>query len=182
MRDRYPVDAIQFMADHQLQGKALVAFHWSQYALAALAPQLTVGFDGRFDTCYPQEAIDVHFDFLLGDTPWRERSPAAGPIDGERALEYGQPDLVLFDRTYKHSANVMRQVTARDNSEWTLLYSDSIAELWGRKSRYDDPASPHYLPRNARRFDVKLSGANPQWPALPVRNLPTTTPEQFTEL
>lgn len=182
MRDRYPVDAIQFMADHQLKGKALVAFHWSQYALAALAPDVTVGFDGRFDTCYPQEAIDVHFDFLLGGGRPRGRRPDAGPVDGERALEYGQPDLVLFDRTYKHSADVMRQVTAREDSDWTLLYSDSAAELWGRKRRYDDPASPHYLPRSARRFDVKLSGVNPQWPALPVRNLPPAAAEQLTEL
>jgi hypothetical protein len=172
LRSQYPVDAIQYMVDHRLGGKVVVAFNWAQYALAAMAPDVTVGFDGRFDTCYPQEAIDVHFDFLLGDvTGPRERRPDAGPIDGARALDYHQPDMVLLERRYEHCVKVMHAAAAQENSDWSLLYSDAVAELWGRRSRYDDPASPHFLPPAARRFNVPLLEAEFQWPAMPDRSL-----------
>ena len=47
-REDYPVSAIQFMSDNQLQGRVVVTFNWAQYTLAALYPESTVGFDGRF--------------------------------------------------------------------------------------------------------------------------------------
>jgi hypothetical protein len=171
LRSRYPVDAIQYMVDNRIGGRLVCAFNWAQYALAALSPEVTVGFDGRFDTCYPQEAIDVHFDFLLGDGGPRERRPDAGPIDGRRVLEYGNPDLVLLDRRYKNCAAIMQSEAAKKKAEWTLLYSDSVAELWGRASRYDDPLSATYLPPEYRKFDVKLLEARFHWPALPDRSL-----------
>jgi hypothetical protein len=172
LRSQYPVDAIQYMADHRLGGKLVVAFNWAQYAIAALAPDVQVQFDGRFDTCYPQEVIDMHFDFLLGDcTGPRERSPASGPLDGTRVLNHLQPDLVLVERRYPNPKQVMSAVSSGDHPEWTLLYSDAVADLWGRRSRYDDPASPHYLPPAERRHDVNLLEARFQWPALPDRSL-----------
>jgi hypothetical protein len=172
LRSQYPVDALQYMVDHRITGKAVVAFNWAQYAIAALAPHVKVQFDGRFDTCYPQEVIDMHFDWLLGEqTGPRERSPASGPVDGTRVLEFGSPDLVLLQRTYPNPVAVMKSVAADEKSEWTLLYSDSVAELWGRRSRYDDPASPHYLPPSERKLDIRLLEARFQWPALPDRSL-----------
>jgi hypothetical protein len=172
LRSQYPVDAVQYMVDQRLQGKLVVAFNWAQYALAALAPDVTVGFDGRFDTCYPQEAIDVHFDFLLGDGSGpRERDPAAGPMDPHRVLNYHDPDMVLIERGYKNCTAVMQTEAAKPNPEWSLLYSDSVSELWGRTARYDDPSSPHYLPADARRHDVRLLEASFQWPAMPDRSL-----------
>jgi hypothetical protein len=171
LRSQFPVDAVQYMVDNRLGGKLVVTFNWAQYALAALSPEITVGFDGRFDTCYPQEAIDVHFDFLLGDSKRRDRRPNAGPIDKTRVLEYGQPDLVLIERRYKNCVAVMQAEAANEPPTWTLLYSDAVAELWGRSSRYDDPTSPHYFPTANRRFDVKLLEARFQWPALPDRSL-----------
>jgi len=196
-RSRYPVDALQYMADHRLTGRLVVAFNWAQYAIAALAPDVQVQFDGRFDTCYPQEVIDMHFDFLLGDcTGPRERSPNSGPLDGARALEHLQPDLVLVERRYKNPAAVMESAAQGEPPQWSLLYSDAVAELWGRRSRFDDPASPDYLPPDRRRYDVRLLEANFQWPALPDRSMldcsplgaPQPTPEdqddagQLTEL
>jgi hypothetical protein len=172
LRSQYPVDALQYMTDHRLGGKLVVAFNWAQDAIAALAPDVQVQFDGRFDTCYPQEVIDMHFDFLLGAcTGPRDRSPASGPLDGTRVLDHLHPDLVLVERRYPNPNIVMKQATAGDHPEWSLLYSDAVAELWGRASRYDDPTSAHYLPPAERRFDVKLLEARFQWPALPDRSL-----------
>src|SRR5213593_2259321 len=81
-RSRSPVDALQYMADRHLGGKLIVHFDWAQYALAALAPETTVAFDGRLRTCYPQEVADLYFDFLLGNLPaFRWRSPTSPPFD-----------------------------------------------------------------------------------------------------
>ncbi len=172
LRSQYPVDALQYMVDHRLTGKAVVAFNWSQYAIAALAPDVTVQFDGRFDTCYPQDVIDMHFDWLLSDKLGpRERSPESGPMDGTRVLEHGRPDLVLVQRSYAPPMAVMQELAEGENPSWVMLYSDSVAVLWGRRSRYDDPASPHYLAPELRMHDVRLLEARWQWPALPDRSL-----------
>src|SRR5262249_45956382 len=62
----YPVDAIQYLAEHDLDGKIVADFGWAQYTLAAL-PDSRVAFDGRLRTCYPQDIADAYFDFILGN-------------------------------------------------------------------------------------------------------------------
>jgi hypothetical protein len=131
-RQAYPVDAIRFIQDHRITGRLVVSFNWAQYAIAALQPEVQVAFDGRFRTCYPQEIIDQHFDFLLGEVPGRFRSDRSGPVDPERALNEGSPDLVLLDRSFPHSVEVMNGQT-----EFVLLYQDGTAQLWGRRTRFD---------------------------------------------
>lgn len=169
-RNFYPVDAIQFMADSRLHGKLVVAFNWAQYAIAALAPDVTVAFDGRYDTCYPTEVVDMHFDFLLGEFGGnRCRSPQSGPVDGSRVLEYGSPDLVLLDRRYEESVAVMQAQAAKQNRAWVLLFRDRVAELWGRVDRYDDPRSPDYFPPIVRVQDPSPREGAVPWPAFPER-------------
>ncbi len=169
-RNRYPVDALQFMADRGLHGKLVVSFNWAQYAIAALAPDTQVAFDGRFRTCYPQEVVDMHFDFLLGEFGGnRSRSSESGPVDGTRVLRFGSPDLVLLDRRYEHPVAVMKAEATRDNPQWVLLYCDRVAELWGHRDQYDDPARSSYLPLTARVLDASPREGALQWPALPVR-------------
>jgi hypothetical protein len=168
-RGRFPVDAVQFMADRGLEGKLVVAFNWSQYALASLAPRITVGFDGRYDTCYPIEVVDMHFDFLLGEAGGlRNRSPHSGPIDGTRVLEFEQPDLVLIDRHYENPLAIMKAEEAKPNPTWVLLYRDRVAELWGRASKYSDSKSSAFIPLNHRVQDASPREGNIQWPALPL--------------
>ena len=174
-RNRFPVDALQFMADHGLRGRLVVSFNWAQYAIAALVPDVQVAFDGRFRTCYPQEVVDMHFDFLLGEYGGnRSRSPASGPIDGSRVLKYGSPDLVLIDRRYENPVAIMKAESTRDNPQWVLLYCDRVAELWGHRERYDDPTHTDYLPLTARALDSSTRDGAVQWPALPERKKPTS--------
>lgn len=171
-RSRYPVDALQFMARHQLGGRVVASFNWAQYAVAALAPDVQVAFDGRFRTCYPQEIVDMHFDFLLGENEGhRARSPNSGPIDGRRVLEYGDPNLVLVDRAYAAAERVMHEESLRADRPWTLLYQDATAQLWGRTAMYDDPAGPHYLKPAQRIVHDRPITSSEQWPALPVRRV-----------
>lgn len=107
----------------------------------------------------------MHFDFLLGEADGkRSRSPHSGTIDGKRVLEFGSPDLVLLDLRHRHAVGVMHGETAR----WALLYRDNIAELWGRRERYDDPASQDYFPLAARALESPPRTGNVPWPALPA--------------
>jgi hypothetical protein len=173
-RDHYPVDALQFMVDHQLEGKLVVCFNWAQYALAALAPETQVGFDGRFRTCYPQEIIDMHFDFLLGEAAGKRcRSPESGEIDGSRVLEYESPDLVLLDLRQDIAVKVMQFEAAGANPAWVLLYRDPLAEVWGRRDRYDEPIHQDYFSTRARVLKDQPVGEAVLWPALPIRTAET---------
>lgn len=171
-RRQYPVDAIQYMVDHQLQGRVVVCFNWAQYAIAALAPHSTVQFDGRFRTCYPRVVADMHFDFLAGDHGGqRNRHPDSGPVDPYRVLEYGDPELVLLDRQYEMARSVMEEQASADPPRWVRLYRDRIAEVWGRADRFDDPDSPDYLPTEQRVSDRSPRSGAFNWPALPDYSL-----------
>ncbi|MDA1049796.1 MAG: hypothetical protein O3C40_04875 [Planctomycetota bacterium] len=170
-RKDYPVAAFQFIADQDLQGRMVVTFNWAQYAIAAFGPRdhsddgLLISFDGRFRTCYPQEVIDMNFDFILGDLEARYRSPESPPLDDERVLEFGDPEIVLINREQPHGVNVM----FRNQDRWTLLYQDRIAQVWGLGSKYGDPNSSHYIAQDRRQItDDEQTGTVP-WPALPVR-------------
>jgi hypothetical protein len=169
----YPVAAFQYIADQDLEGRMVVTFNWAQYAIAAFAPKqpgdrgILVSFDGRFRTCYPQEVIDMNFDMVLGySTCGRWRGPNSPPFDGgHRVLEHNRPNLVLISRYQKHSVNVMEQHT----DEWTLLYQDQLAQLWGRKSMYDDPCGVDYIPLAERHISDDPQQGLASWPALPER-------------
>lgn len=169
-RHSYPVDALQFMADHELHGRLVPSFNWAQYAIAALSPGVTVSFDGRYDTCYPQQVIDMNFDFLLGEHGGRRfRSAESGPIDGARVLTHLSPEMVLVDRTYPHAVKVISMETAATDSRWVLLYQDAIAQLWGLHEVFDDPASPRFLAASKRVIHDTITHDAVPWPALPLR-------------
>ena len=173
-RRSFPVSAMQYIADEQLSGKMVVTYNWAQYVIAAFGsrepgePGILVGFDGRFRTCYPQQVVDINFDLVLGnDIPHaRHRSPDSPPFDGGGlVLEYRKPDLVLISRLQAHSP----QVLEKNSDRWVLLYQDEVAQVWGRKTKYDDPLSASYIPPARRRITEEPQEGYVSWPALPVR-------------
>ncbi len=192
-RDRFPVSALQYMADRDLTGRLVVAGPWSQYAIAVCGARLPqdhgvqVAFDGRFRTCYPQEVIDLHFDFFQGDagSETRYRSPLSPPADPTRVLRVGDPDLVLLNRRDPATVSAMEQVAA----DWVLLYQDRMAQLWGRVARYGLPESSDYLPPAQRMITTTAQMGSVPWPGAPElarsRNLADTNysdPESFSTL
>ncbi len=182
-RKDFPVDAVQYIADQDIDGRLLVTFNWAQYAIAALGPDspdqkngLLVQFDGRFRTCYPQEIVDMHFDFLLGEGPdgTRYRSSKSGDVDGQLALQFGQPDLVLLNRRQENSVEEIERAATGDPSSpaWVKLYQDEVAQVWGRADKFDAADSPHYIPPQHRRISDEPQVGSVTWPAMPVRSSP----------
>jgi hypothetical protein len=141
------------MVDNNVHGRLVVSFNWAQYAIAALQPKSTVGFDGRFRTCYPQHVIDMHFDLLIGEAPGRRNRAGGGKFDPTAVLRAGAPELVLLDRQFPHSLNVLDQQRDR----FVLLYEDQVAQLWGTRSRFGNFAF-------VRNDD---SVPDLEWPGLP---------------
>lgn len=177
-RDVYPVQAAEFITQNHLHGRMVVAFNWAQFALAAWGQpdadghKIEVDVDGRCRTAYSQAMLDHHLDFLLGESSAKERyrDPESGPFAPELVLEQGAPDLVLISRGQPHASQVMQS----HSDKWTLLYRDSIAEVWGFSAKYDDPNSPDYLAVSKRQLkEVQQVGYSP-WPAFPAtQNAPT---------
>lgn len=160
-RDEYPVNAIEFMHQNSLHGRLVVTFDWAQYALAALAPHTTVSFDGRYDTCYPMQIVDWHFDLLYGpDYKRRYRVPASGPVSQQQALDVGHPNLVLLNRQADRPAvSYLRQ-----HPDWQLIYQDGLACLF---QRCTGPAAPASITRPCTTDEMPTGIA--AWPAFPDR-------------
>jgi hypothetical protein len=173
-RSEYPVSAMQYLHDHQLHGRTLVTFNWAQYAIGCFAAddgplrESRVAVDGRFETCYPREITDICFDFWLGtDDPGdRYRSPYAPPFSPSLALEFEMPDLVLLARDQRPSVRIMQQ----HQDIWALLYQDSLAQIWGRRSEYDVPGLKNYLAPSQRRISDDPQVGTVPWPAYPSGN------------
>ncbi len=171
-KHRFPVAALAYLAEQNPSGKLVVTYNWAQYAIAAVGPTngerdgLRVAYDGRYNTCYPQEVQDMHFDFILGDLPGcRWRSPDAPPIDGGRVLEHLRPDFVLLDRRQPHSVSTMQEHA----DAWTLLYQDGLAQVWGRTDTYGNPRSPRFIAPEQRSISNAEQLGTVTWPALPPR-------------
>jgi hypothetical protein len=170
-KNSYPVAAFSYIARRGLTGKMVCTFNWAQYALAAFGAReagdagIQVQIDGRCRTSYSQEMLDMHFDFLMGQVgpDMRYRSDASGPFDPARVLKVERPDLVLISRLQQPSVAVMEA----HQDQWVLLYQDALAQLWGRRSKYDDPKSVYYLPLAKREVGESVHGGFVYWPALP---------------
>ena len=169
-RSEYPVDAFAFMQKHDIQGNIVVTYNWAQYAIAAFCSDQQssrVAFDGRFRTCYPQQIVDMHFDFLYGeqDQIQRYRSPDSPEIDPGRVLRFGNPEIAIIKRFDEVTSAHMQS-----RSDWCLLYQDGLAEVWGRKSRFDNEKSRDYLAPHKRIRTDRIPEGIVSWPAMPGKN------------
>jgi hypothetical protein len=180
--DRYPIAALQFMSDHEIDDSIVVTGEWAQYVLAVAGARTRadagcrVAFDGRFRTCYPQTIVDMHFDFFRGDAPkhLRYRSPESPPPDPHRVLEFRGPNLVLLKTTEEFASGIMRT-----SDQWCLLYNDRTAELWGRSQFYGQHVAKDHFVTTPRVDASKLAAssigrASLEWPAKPIRHRAAT--------
>ena len=107
----------------------------------------------------------MNFDFIIGNqgAGSRFRGPDSGPIDPTRVLEYKSPELVVISRRQQPAIDVMQTQTEL----WSLLYQDSLAQVWGIKSKFDNPRHDSYLPPSSRQISDQPQTGYATWPALP---------------
>ncbi len=187
-RNQYPVSALQYLADQRLTGRMVVSGHWAQYVLGVAGsrrpgdPGIQVAFDGRFRTCYPQEVVDLHFDFFAGPggRDKRYRSPSSPPADPKRILQFHDPQLVLVNQRHSLAIATLKSQAA----DWVLLYQDQLAQLWGRRSVFDDHQLESYLAPERRQVVLLRQQGSVPWPAAPrppgrvtlAQSLPSLSP------
>ncbi len=172
-RTEFPVAAMEYIHQNELNGKMLVTFNWAQYAIGCLgAPESRlsasrVAVDGRFETCYPREMTDVCLDFWLGapNPKQRYRSPSSPGFRADAALDLESPDLVLISKHQQPSARVMRK-----RSDYLMIYHDSVAEVWIRQTIASTPPNNSVL----ENCDSPVNGGTQHgfssYPAIPQRS------------
>ncbi len=109
----------------------------------------------------------MNFDLLFGkDMSRRHRGKDSGPVDSNRVLEFGSPNLVLLDRTCDQPA-IEHMKTRND---WALLYQDGLSALYGRRAEFDDPSHASYFPESRRIISDRAPEGLAAWPGFPGRS------------
>ena len=130
--EEYPVGALRYLGEHGTHGNLALPLDWGGYALWHAAPAVKVSLDGRFATVYPARVVADNFAFFRAD---------AGP-DSTRLLDAYDTTLVLVPHGVR---------TALDRRpDWQLLYSDSVAALFGKSG--DRAAGSSEAPRGWLSF------------------------------
>ncbi len=115
--EAYPVFALQFLKDNNIKGNLLVPFDWGEYAIWKLFPDNRVSIDGRFDTVYPVDVINDHFN-------------GAGMEDAWHALINKYPTDIILANKNPFSQRMITQPL----DEWIYIYSDNISIIFLRNS------------------------------------------------
>ncbi len=103
--DRYPTEAVDWLATRGEGGRLLVHFNQGSFALWRLHPEYLVSVDGRYEETYPQSTIDVVHQAL---EPEHERH--------EESLRAVAPDYILIEGPERADAF---------GAEWNIAYSDT---------------------------------------------------------
>lgn len=109
-----PVRAIGLLRASGISANLAIDFDWGLYAMYHVAPTIKISMDGRRETAYDERAYTQNLDFKFGHGDW------------EALLRDYDTQLALV-RRYHPSDNLLRL-----KRDWTLLYEDSLAVLFGR--------------------------------------------------
>jgi hypothetical protein len=116
----YPLDAVEFLRTHGIQGNVAMPFEWGAYTISKLAPDSRVFIDGRFEAVYPKQVIDDYFAFMHGTEGW------------ERLLDAYPTDVVVVQRW----RNIHPRLFA--HPDFAYVYSDPAALVFVRRSPAND--------------------------------------------
>lgn len=135
-RQRWPLDAIQFVRDNELHGNTFTFFDWGEITLWEL-PNNSPSIDGRLDTCYPRALINAHWDFY-----------SARPYD-KSALDIGKADIAIIPQ------DLACVKTFFDMPDWKPVYRDNLAAVFVREPARFTLLQAHE-PLPVQRLDLPL--------------------------
>ena len=113
----YPVSAVRFLKQNNINGNILVPFDWGEYVIWKLFPNSRVSIDGRFRTVYPENVITDHFNGARTQEAWNT------------LLDKYPSDIVLA----KRNPFSQGMITTPSN-EWLYVYSDNISIIFLKKN------------------------------------------------
>ena len=76
----YPTGAVQYLADQQFRGNAMVPFEYGGYVSWKLYPAVRVAVDSRYEVAYSSQWVEEVFRFYRADAGWQE-TLAGHPTD-----------------------------------------------------------------------------------------------------
>jgi hypothetical protein len=112
----YPVRAVQFIKLNNIKGNLLVPFDWGEYAIWKLYPDNKVSIDGRFDTVYPVDVINDHFN-------------GAESFEGWYSLVNKYPTDIILAKRDSFSQRMIHDLS----DDWKYIYSDKISIIFLKK-------------------------------------------------
>jgi len=121
MAKHYPVDAVAYVEQNQLEGPLWNDFNWGSYLISAL-PRLPVFIDGRTEM-YGDLFFNQYYDVSIGAAP------------PEETLDRYGINLVLMR---KGSAMV---TMLSQNSQWSQVFQDEQASVFVRTGRQADASA-----------------------------------------
>ncbi|MBN1515230.1 hypothetical protein JXA32_01540 [Candidatus Sumerlaeota bacterium] len=110
----YPVDAVQFLQMHDIQGNLWCPFDWGEFLLWTLYPRMRISIDGRYEELYPHEVFDDAYAFYYGEQ------------NLQIALKYPTTHIIIPARM-DPLIDKMREL-----EEWRLIYRDPTALIYAR--------------------------------------------------
>jgi hypothetical protein len=109
----FPTGAVQYLADQQFRGNAMVPFEYGAYASWKLYPAVRVAVDSRYEVAYPSAWVDEIFRFYRAGDGWQQT------LDGH-------PTDVIVARP---SGPLARSVA---NLGWQQVYIDRSYAIYAR--------------------------------------------------
>ena len=76
----YPTGAVQYLADQQFRGNAMVPFEYGAYVSWKLYPPVRVAVDSRYEVAYPSQWVEEVFRLYRADAGWQQ-TLAGHPTD-----------------------------------------------------------------------------------------------------
>lgn len=112
-RDRFPVDAVNYMTENQINDRIFNSYNWGGYMIWNLYPQYKVYIDGRCDM-YGEEFVTHYVDIYFAKPGWEES------LDNE-GIEF----VLVEQGTYISAA-------LQEAQEWQLIYDDEVSVVYSR--------------------------------------------------
>jgi hypothetical protein len=129
----YPTGAVQYLADRQFRGNAMVPFEYGAYVSWKLYPAVRVAVDSRYEVAYPSTWVDEVFRLYRASAGWQQTLA-------------GHPTDVILVRPSDPLARAI------GNIPWRRVYVDRSYSIYARPGLnlpsvdYHDRAFPGRFP------------------------------------
>lgn len=119
-RNRFPVDAVNFIKQNEIKGKMFNSMNWGGYTLWHLYPDIQIFIDGR-------AIIDINKVYEYTHILWATRN-------GLEFLASEQFDLVLIPYKNNFTGEVYNlNWYLLNHPQWQVLYRDNLGYLFRRR-------------------------------------------------